>query len=117
MIGCRLAERKPLAGQRDVDHVLGQRAVELGSLERASRVGDRGFDRLAGRVQGHPGLAVADLAERVLQLAAPAEVADAQLVELRRRRGGLDRAQGFALERLRVHARDCIACFSSARLL
>ena len=29
----QVAEREPLAGERDVDHVLGQRAVELGAFE------------------------------------------------------------------------------------
>src|SRR5207247_8462694 len=61
------------------------------------------------RVQGHARLAVAHLAERKLQVARAAEVADAQLIELARGRGSLDRAQGLALERLSVHARDCIA--------
>ena len=59
-----------------------------------------------------PGLAVAHLAERELEVAAAAEIADAQLLELGGRRGSLDRAQGLALERLRVHARDCIAAQS-----
>ena len=49
----QVAEREPLAGERDVDDVLGQRAVELGALERGLAGGDRGFDRLAGRVERH----------------------------------------------------------------
>jgi hypothetical protein len=54
-------------------------------------------------------LAVAHLAERQLEIARASEVADAKLFELVRRRSGPDRAQGVALELLRVHARDCIA--------
>ena len=43
----QVAEREPFAGERDVDDVLGQRAVELGSLEGGLASGDGGLDRLA----------------------------------------------------------------------
>ncbi len=58
----QLAERLPRARERDVDDFLGQGAVELGAgeLRLAARHGL--LDRLAGSVQGHTGLAVADLA-------------------------------------------------------
>ena len=105
----QVAERERVAGERHVDDVLGQRAVELDPLELRLAGRDRLLDRLARRVQGHARLAVAHLAERELEVARAAEVADAQLLELVGGRGGLDRAQGLALERLRVHARDCIA--------
>ena len=105
----QVAEREPLAGERDVDDVLGQRTVELGALEGGLARIDGALDRFPGRVERHARLAVAHLAERELERAAAPEVADAQLLQLRSRRGSLDGAQGLALERLRVHARDCIA--------
>ena len=105
----QVAERQALARERDVDDVFGERTVELGALEGGLAGGDRGFDRLAGRVERDARLAVTNLAESELQVAAPAEKADAQLLELGGGRGSLDRAQGLSLERLRVHARDCIA--------
>ena len=112
MIGCRWPSGSCLPGERHVDDVLGQRAVELGALELRLAGRDRLLDRLARGVQGHARLAVAHLAERELEVARAAEVADAQLLELVGGRGSLDRAQGLALERLRVHARDCIAWLS-----
>ena len=69
----------------------------------ASRGRQRLLDRLAGRVQRHPGLAVAHLAQRELQLALPAEVAHAQLLELVRARGRRDRGRRLCRQRLRVH--------------
>ncbi len=113
----QVAEREPFAGKRDVDDVLGQRAVELGSFEGGLPSGDGGLDRLPGRVERHAGLAVAHLAEGELERAAAPEVADAQLLQLGSRRGSLDRAQSLTLERLRVHARDCIACSDTAPTL
>ena len=105
----QVAEREPLAGERDVDDVLGQSAVELGPLEGSLACVDGGLDRLSSCIERHARLAVTHLAERELEGAAPPEIADAQLFQLRSRRGSLDRAQGLTLERLRVHARDCIA--------
>ena len=81
----QVPEWERVAGEGHVDDVLGQRAVELGALELRLAGRDRLLDRLARRVQGHARLAVAHLAERELQVARAAEVADAQLVELARR--------------------------------
>jgi hypothetical protein len=67
-----------------------------------SRV-DRRLERLAERVQRHPGLAVANLAERELQLALPAEVLDANLLDLVDRRGRLGSPKCGVLECLGVH--------------
>ena len=51
------------AGHGDVDALLRQAPVELGTREvRLARV-DRGLESLAERVERHPRLAVADLAE------------------------------------------------------
>ena len=113
----QVAERELLARERHVDDVLRQRALELGALELRSRAATACSIAHARRVQRHAGLAVADLAERQLEVALAAEVADAQLLELVRGRGGPDRAQGFALERLRVHARDCIGLSDTAPAL
>ena len=77
-----VAERELLAGESDVDDVLRQLAVELGPLERRLARLDGGFDRLARRVQRHARLALANLPERLLQLASAPDVAHAQLVQL-----------------------------------
>jgi len=95
-------------GKRDVDPVLGDRAVELGALERGLPLADRLLHRLADGVERHPGLAVAHVAERELQLALPAEVLHARVVELRDRRRRGDRTEGLLLQGLRVHGGDCI---------
>ena len=90
---------------RHVDALLGESAVELGALEtRRTRV-DRGLEPLAERVQRHPGLAVADLAERELELALAPEELHARLLDLvdRRRRG--DGRERGVLEFLGVHGR------------
>ena len=105
----QVAERQPLAGERDVDDVLGQGAVELGALQLGLASGNGSFDGNADGVQRHSGVAVAHLAERQLQVARAPEVADAELLELVPGRSGLDRAQRVVLQRLRVHGRDCIA--------
>ena len=92
-------------GQRDVGAFLREAAVELGPLELALARADRRLDPLARGVQGHPRLAVANLAERELQLALPPEVLDPyRLDRVRRRRGG-DRREGRLLERLDIHGR------------
>ena len=91
------------AGHRHVDALLGQPPVELGTRQlRLARV-DRGLEPLAERVQRHPRLAVAHLAERELQLALPAEVLDADLLDLVGGRGRLDSCEGGVLECLGVH--------------
>ena len=74
----QVAARARLARQRDVDDLLGQPAVELGALELGPALGDRAA-RAASRsaLSDAAGLAVADLAQRLLQLALPAEEADA----------------------------------------
>ncbi len=65
-------------GKRDVDALLGEAPVELGALQlRLSRI-DGSLDPLASRVERHPGLALAHLAERQLELALPPEVLDAR---------------------------------------
>ena len=95
----QLSERRRVAGERHVevgilDDVGGELAFAL--LQRI-------LDRSAGRVQCHAGLAVAHLAERELQRALAAEIADAQLLERVRICGGCDRGPRFALERRGVH--------------
>src|SRR5262245_27195547 len=73
-----------------VDALLGESAVELGALESVLARVDRALELLAQRVQRHPRLAIAHLAERELQLALAPEVLDADLLDLvdRRRRFG-----------------------------
>ena len=83
--------------------LLGQPAVELGALERLLPRVDRGLELLAQRVQRHPRLAVAHLAERELQLALAAEVLDADLLDLVDRRGRVGSCERGVLECLGVH--------------
>ena len=78
----QVPERKLVAGQRDVDDLLGQRAVELGALELLAPRRQRGLEPVAQRVERHPGLAVAHGAQGLRELALAAEVADARLLEL-----------------------------------
>ena len=94
-----LADRRRLTGERHVevdvlDDVRGELALAL--LERL-------LDRRSRRVQRHPRLAVAHLAQRQLQRALAAEVVDAQLLQTLRIRGRGDRGPCFALERRGVH--------------
>ena len=60
------------------------------------------------RVQRHPRLAVADVAERELELALAAEVLDPDLLDVVRRGCGLESRESLGLERLRIHGGDCI---------
>src|SRR5204863_8792370 len=76
-----------LAGQRDVDGLTGERLLELLAAEPVEALGDGLFEALAQRVQRHARLAVADLAQRQLELALAAEVLDTQGIELVQRRG------------------------------
>ncbi len=93
----------PRDRERDVHSLLGEPPVELRPLERGLPGGDGRLDALAGRVEGHPGLPVANLAQRELELALPAEVLDAHALDLVGRRGGGDGLRGSLLERLDVH--------------
>ena len=103
VIRWRCPRRIGVAGQRDVDALLRQAPVELGPRQlRLARV-DRCLEPLAERVQRHPRLAVAHLAQRVLELALPAEVLDADLLDLVGRRGRLGSCEGCVLECLGVH--------------
>ena len=87
--------RNRVAGERHVDALAGQTLVEL----RRSSVGlalvDGGLEPLAHGVQAHAGLAVAHLAQRELQVARPAQEADADVLELGRRGSLRNRASGL----------------------
>jgi len=98
----KVAARDGRAGERDVDALLAQCAVELGLLERGLALGDRGLERLAHGVQRHAGVAVPNFPERLLQLALATEVADPDRVELLGRRGVRDLAFRLGSERFRV---------------
>ena len=74
------------------------RALEL----RLARV-DRGLQPLAQRVERHARLAVANLAERELQLALAAEELDPHPLDLVDRRGRLEGCERVFLECLGVH--------------
>src|SRR5205823_1356560 len=94
----QVAERQLVAGERDVDGLLRQSPLELRPLERRLLRRDRRLELLADRVERHPALAVADAAQRLLQLALPAEVANARLVELLERRSARNRPQRLGFE-------------------
>src|SRR5215213_8207349 len=90
--------------QRDVDALLREAAVELGALERRLASLDRLLDRLPRRVERLTGLAVPDRSQRLLELALPPEVANAELVECGGVRSARNRAQSLGFQRLRIHA-------------
>ena len=77
-----------VAGERDVDAVLGEAAVELGRLELGGPLGEQALERhahLVGRLADGPALLgrqLADRAERRRELGLAAEVAHTQLLEL-----------------------------------
>src|SRR5439155_4707083 len=97
------ADRQLVPGQRDVDHLLAQAAIELLVGERARALGERRLETLADPVQEHPALAVAHLAQRQRELALAPEVAHAHLLERVARRRALDRGRSFALVLVPVH--------------
>ena len=108
------AERPPLAagdqlgGQCDVDPLRRELRVELGALEPVLLRLDGVLDRYARRVERHAGLPVAYVAERELQRALAAEVANTRVVEIGERPGRGDGGERFVLECLSVHRGDCI---------
>src|SRR5438270_6600877 len=114
---CRRMERtaaprahrpEQLRRQRDVDRLRREPRVELYPLKLLLAGRERLLDRLARRVQGHPGLAVAHLAQRELQIRLATEVLDAELLELAGGRRGVDRRERLALKSLSIHGGDCI---------
>ena len=81
VIRCRLPRGIVVAGQRRVEAVRGG-GLAPGALELAPALGESLLDALADGVQRHARLAVAHVAQRLLELALAPEVADARLVEL-----------------------------------
>ena len=77
----QLRRPEQLGGQRHVDALGREPLLELGARELVLPRGERGLDGLAHGVERHAGLAVAHVAQRELQRAAAAEVADADLGE------------------------------------
>ena len=98
------AARKPLAGKGDVEPLPREDLLQLGLLELALPGREGVLEPLAHGVERHARLAVANAAQRLLQLALPSEVADADLVELADRRSRRDRALRLTFEGLRLHA-------------
>ena len=77
-----LAERECLAGQRDVDDVVPERPVELLARDPVRRDLLRCFELRTDVIERPSGLAVADLAQRLRERGAAAEVADVDFGEL-----------------------------------
>ena len=100
-----------VARQRHVDPVLGQAAVELGGLELPAALADQGLDRLLDLVGGLAhratliGRKLADRAQSLGQLCLAAEIAHAQLLELRARAGGSDRLLGLPADLVEAEGR------------
>ena len=78
--------------------LLAQPPVELRPLELLAPRRDGRLEALAQRVQGHAGLAVAHLTQRLRQLGVAAEEANARCLELVGRRGSRDRALRLGFE-------------------
>ena len=94
-----------LAGERDVDPVLREARVELVGFELLPAGLDQGLERLAGLV-GRPadgaallGRELRHASEEVRQLGLAPEVADAELLERRARRGACDGRLGLGADR------------------
>ena len=95
--------RIPADRERHVDALLGETAVQLLAFERLGTRGDCGLDAPLRLVQRPAGLRVPDLPQGERKRALPAQILDADELDLvaRRRRG--DRREGRTLERLDVH--------------
>src|SRR5215218_3827115 len=77
-----VATGRRLAGECDVDDVLRERTVEFGTAELVLPPLDEPFEVLAQRVEDAAALGVANLPECLLELALPAQIADAGRIEL-----------------------------------
>ena len=111
----QVAERELLAGQRDVDDLLGQACGRARRARaRCARSATALSSALAERVQRHPRLAVAHPAQGLRELALAPEVADARLLELVDARGARDRALCLGFQGLRVHRATVPSAFVSA---
>jgi hypothetical protein len=87
-----------LARKRDVDLLLRQRAREVRLRELGLPLGERVLEPLAQCVQGHSRLAVANLPQRLLQVALAAEIAHAERLELVRSRRARQRVRRLSLD-------------------
>src|SRR5262249_2735975 len=92
-----------LARKRDVDDVLAQGPLQRSTLEALAAVLDRRLQQNAQPVQPLTGVAVANLAQRLLQLALATEIPNTRVVELVERSGTRNRPERLVLELLRVH--------------
>ena len=99
----QLAAAVPTDGQRHVDALRGQPGVELGALQLGLAGIDRRLEPLAHGVEGHPGLAVAHLAERLLERALATEILDPHDLDPVGRRRGRGGGKSLALECVGVH--------------
>ena len=101
-----------LARQRHVEGALRIEPLERFGLDGVLPLGDRSLEPPADAVQQHAGLAVADAAKRLRQVASPAEVAHARVVEVggTGRRGDCSLCVAFVL--LPIHRRDS-PCWST----
>ena len=113
--GMERSDRPLVAGERDVDALLPQPAVELGPLERMPSRLDLCLQALADGVQEHSGLAVADVAQRLRQVALTPQVADARVLQLGQGRRARNRARSLGFEGLRVHRANVSSAPSSYR--
>ncbi len=107
----QMAERERLARQRHVDDLVAQAPVELRAAQAGAALGDGRLEPAAHAVQQHPGLAVANAAQRLGQLRLPPEHAHAHVVELRLGARGGDRSCRLLLVRRPVHGGDTIQGF------
>ena len=103
MIRWRRPRRVAADRERHVDALRRQPLVELGTGELGVARVDRRLEPLAHGVQRHAGLAVAHLAQRLLERALAPEVLDADGLDLGGRARGGGCSEPFALECLGVH--------------
>ena len=89
--------------ERDIDALAREPAIQLGALQLGGAGFDSSFERAARRVERHPRLAIAYVAQRELECALAPQVVDAYLLDLVDGRRGGDRGEGLLLERLHVH--------------
>ena len=105
-----LPARRCPAGKRDVDLLLRQPALQILAGERRLTLGDLLLELLAQGVEHTARLRVAYLAEGLLQLALPTEVAHPRIVELGEGRSARNRALRLIFQALDIHRRSVSSC-------
>ncbi len=115
VIRCSLPRAIAAHRERHVDPLVVEPRVQLCAGELVLALVDRGLEPLAHRVQRHPGLAVAHLAQRLLDRALPPQVLDAHGLDRVGRGRGRGGCESLALECVGIHEGPSVPTRSPAR--